>query len=494
VTDKITLSDVDDDTNRTLGLLLEQLDAKQPRNVLRASVYDGKRAIRQVGTVIPPQYYRLGIVLGWCATGVDALAERCNLDRFVWPDGDLDSIGYRESWEGNHLASEIDSAIVSALIHGTSFLVNTRGDAAADEPEGLIHVKDALNATGTWNARARRLNDLLSVTGRDDEGRVLSFALYLYGRTLTAERDNLGGVWQTDWSEHAFGVPAEPVVHKPRVGRPFGSSRINRAGLSHQDAGLRELIRLEGHMDVYSFPELWMLGADASIFRNPDGSVKPDWRIMLGRIKGIPDDEDAVTPRADVKQFSASSPEPHLAALNTFAKLTAREFNLPDTALALTDVSNPTSAESYDASQYALIAKAEQATDDFDRPIRRAMLRALAMQGGLDAVPAEWLTVAAKWRSPRFLSRAAQADAGLKQLSAAPWLRETEVGLELLGLDPQQIERAMAERRRLEGRGVLAAIRAEAEARSAGAGGGGVDPVGGGLVPAGAVGPGSVVG
>ena len=57
------------------------------------------------------------------------------------------------------------------------------------------------------------------------------------------------------------------------------------------------------------------------------------------------------------------------------------------------------------------------------------------------------------------------ADAGAKQLGAVPWLAETEVGLELLGLDAQQIRRAMAEKRRLGGSAILAAAAAAAEAR-----------------------------
>src|SRR5690606_9794100 len=115
----------------------KQLDAKKPRNLLRASYYDGKRAIRQVGTVIPPHYYRLGIVLGWSAKAVDILARRCNLDGFVWPDGDLDSIGGSDVWEANHLGAETSSAVVSSLIHGPAFLINTRGDEDAEEPRSL---------------------------------------------------------------------------------------------------------------------------------------------------------------------------------------------------------------------------------------------------------------------------------------------------------------------------------------------------------------------
>lgn len=464
MTDRIALPGLSDDEDRTLNRLNSQLDAKQPRNFLRASYYDGKRAIRQVGSVIPPQYYRLGIVLGWSAKSVDILARRCNLDTFVWPDGDLASLGFGEAWEGNHLRTKVNSGLVSSLIHGTSFLINTRGGAG--EPAGLIHVKDALSATGTWNSRRNRLDDLLSITGRDDEGKPNSLALYLDGLTIEAVRDGSG--WSVDKQDHDFGVPAEPLVYKPREGRPFGTSRINRAVMSLHDQGLRAVIRLEGHMDVYSFPEMWLLGADEGIFKNPDGSQKAAWQVMLGRIKAIPDDDEATNPRADVKQFSASSPDPHLAQLNALAKMFAREASLPDTSVAISDIANPTSAESYDASQHELIAEAEGATDDWSLPLRRSLVRSLAMQNGLSEIPREWATIDSKWRSPRFLSRAAQADAGMKQLSAVPWLAETEVGLELLGLDRQQIDRAMAEKRRNGGSAALRAItQAVAENRPA---------------------------
>ena len=39
-----------------------------------------------------------------------------------------------------------------------------------------------------------------------------------------------------------------------------------------------------------------------------------------------------------------------------------------------------------------------------------------------------------------------------------PWLAETEVGMELMGLSDDQIKRALAERRRAAGRNVLAAL------------------------------------
>ena len=62
------------------------------------------------------------------------------------------------------------------------------------------------------------------------------------------------------------------------------------------------------------------------------------------------------------------------------------------------------------------------------------------------------LSIRPDWLGAKFESRAAKADAGAKQLSVVPWLAETEVGLELLGLEPEQIKRALAERGRASGR------------------------------------------
>jgi len=388
-------------------------------------------------------------VLGWSAKAVDILARRCNLDGFVWPDGDLDSLGYREVVDDNFLLSEFSAAAVSSLIHGVVFAVNTVGGDG--EPTSLIHFKDALNATGEWNVRSRQLDNLLSITSRDPEnGNPTSLCLYLDGMTIVGQRDQ--GRWSVDVTEHGWGVPAEAVAYRPRVGRPMGSSRISRAVMSLHDQALRTVIRLEGHMDVYSFPELWMLGADEAIFKNPDGSVKPVWQVMLGRIKGIPDDDEAPESlaRADVKQFPAASPQPHLDALKQQAQLFSGETSIPLTSLGVSDMSNPTSADSYIASREDLIAEAEGATDDWSPPLRRAMARALAIANGEREVPSEWQTIGTKWRSPIYLSRAAQADAGMKQLAAVPWLADTEVGLELLGLDEQQIARALADKRRAQ--------------------------------------------
>lgn len=460
------LAQLTDDENATLNLLVQQLEDKQSRNLLRSAYYDGKRAIKQVGTVIPPQYAKLGLALGWAAKGVDGLARRCHLDEIFWTDGDLDALGMAELADSNFLYSEVASGLKDSLIHGVSYLITTAGDEAAGEPRALVHAKDALNATGDWNNRRRALDNLLSITSRDKE-KITGFVLYLDGLTISASKD--ANTWSVDKRSHGFGVPADPLVYQPRASRRLGKSRITRPLMGYQDAALRALVRLEAHMDIYTIPKMIILGADNSIFKNEDGSMKASWQIALARAFGIPDslDQQQDNQRADIKQVDATSPESHLSDLNALAKLSARETDLPDADFALTDMANPTSEGSYIAGRDNLIAEAEGATDDWSVSIRRATARALAIQNGLSSVPAEFGSMQAKWRSPLYLSRAAAADAGAKQIGAVPWLAETEVGLELLGLDQQQRQRALAERQRARGRAVVDALRAPTDAVTA---------------------------
>src|SRR5699024_3621457 len=94
----------------------------------------------------------------------------------------------------------------------------------------VISQRSALDATGEWNARSRRLDSLLSVTERDDRGNVTGANLYLPNLTIIIED---GAV--VDRQSHPWHVPAEVVPYKPRLSRPFGSSRISRAVMSHTD-------------------------------------------------------------------------------------------------------------------------------------------------------------------------------------------------------------------------------------------------------------------
>lgn len=456
MTEKIRVPQLSDDENGLVNRLLERIDKKGTRNRMRSAYYDGRKAARMLTNVVPEQYQNIGLALGWAGKAVDGLTRRTVIDEFVSPGGpDLESLGLLELEESNFLFSELAQARTDSALHGVSYLVTTQG--AEGEPRALVHAKSALDSTGDWNDRARKLDNFLSITDRDDR-QVTGFALYLPNLIVNASKKD--GKWQAGRTEHSWGVPVEPQVYKPRTSRRHGKSRITRPVMGLQDATLRALLRIEGHMDIYAVPQMVLRGAMEDMFRNADGTFKSSMQIVMGRVLAIPDDEDpsSANPRVDVDQFDAQSPKPHIEQVNMLAKLMSRETNLPDSDFALTDFANPTSGDSYIQGRDDLITEAEGAQDDWAPGTRRTVRRALAIQNGLTEIPKDWDAIRERWRDPRYTSKAAVADAGAKQIQAAPWLADTTVGLRLLGLNPDDIQEALSARRVTQGRQVVEAV------------------------------------
>src|SRR5699024_5047949 len=279
-----------DDEQQTFLRLLAKIDRHGARNRLRRGLYDGRHAVGQLGSVIPGQYSRTASVIGWPAKAVDLLARRMVLTGVDSLGADADDLGLDQVWRDNSLGVESASATVSALLPGVSFLVSSRGGAG--EPGGLIHTVDALSGSGDWNARSRQLDSFLSVHERDEITAEPSvFTLYMPGKVVSARKSGLK--WTVQRSVLRGPVPVEPVVYRPRAGRRLGSSRISRPVIGLTEAAMRVAIRMEGNADIYSIPQLIVLGADSSVFRNADGSAAKPWQVALGRMFGLPDDDQA---------------------------------------------------------------------------------------------------------------------------------------------------------------------------------------------------------
>ena len=464
MTDLIRVPDLDHFEQNTLDELVAQWRAKRRRNNLRSAMYDMKNADRSLmGQAVPDVVRRRSFVLGWSASAVDKLNRRCNLEGFYDAAGnDLDSLGLADIVRDNRLTSEVSQGGVSCLIHAVSWLVTTQGDTQSGEPDVLINARDASTATGIWDVRRRALRSFLSITDLDDQGEPTGMVLYLPNLNLVLTKSF--GLWTVDRRPHVYGVPVDPMRYKPCVGRAFGSSRITRAVMSIHSQALAAMIRADVNGEAYSLPRFVLLGATEEAFKNADGSPKPAWQAAWDAVWAVGDDEEAATPRADVKQFNGQSPEPQNAHLRMLAQMFSGETGIPIGELGIIGDANPTSADALDAGKDDLFATAEQTTDDWDPDVSSAMTRALAMRNS--SLPAN-LDIKGRWRNPRYVSRAAAADAGSKVIDKAPWLADSEVGLELLGLTPDQITRAMNDKRRAAGTATLEEIRARAAARAA---------------------------
>ena len=460
----IRVPGLDHQEQNALDELIAQWRAKRPRNNLRSAFYDMKNSEQDLmSKAIPDVVKRRSFVLGWSAIAVDKLNRRCNLDGFYDANGyDLNRLGMGEVYRDNRLGSEFSQAGVSSLLHAVSFLVTTQGDTKAGEPDVLILGKDATSATGVWNVRKRALTSFLSIADYAETGEPSKMTMYLDGVNVTMT-ETAPGRWKVERRQHSYGVPVDPLRYQPRLGRPMGRSRITRAVMSIHAQALAAMIRADVNGEAYSLPRFVLLGATEEAFRNADGSPKPAWRAAWDAVWAIGDDPDAPSDqlaRAEVKQFNGQSPEPQNAHLRMLAQMLSGETGIPigELGMGMGD-SNPTSAEALRVSRDDIISEAGRTVEGWAPDLSSAVSRALAMKNG-GHLPAN-LDVRPKWLNPVHESKAAAADAGSKIIDKAPWLAETEVGLELMGLTPDQILRAMSERSRANGRRrVLSAIEA----------------------------------
>lgn len=450
--DRITIFDLTHSEQESLDVLVTQWRAKRTRNNLRSAFYDMKNSSRTLmGQNVPAVIRNRAFVLGWSATAVDKLNRRVNLDGFYDANGnDLDSLGLSRIVQDNRLLNEASQAGVSSLIHAVSWLVTTQGDTEAGEPAILVNTRDATTGTGVWDGRLRRMSSFLSLNAFDDDGEPKSMTMYLPG--LNVFIDKVDGRWLVSRRAHDYDVPVDPLVYKPRVGRPFGSSRITRAVMSIHLQALSAMIRADVNGEAYSLSRYVLLGATEEAFQNADGTPKPTWQAAWDAVWAVGDDESAANPRADVKQFAGQSPEPQNAHLRMLAQMFSGETGIPIGELGLIGEANPTSAEALQVSRDDLVTEAGRTADDWTPDLSSAAHRALEMSG-VD-MP-DNLDIRPLWRNPINASRAQAADAGSKIIDKLPWLAETQVGLELIGLTPDQARRAAAERRSARGRATL---------------------------------------
>lgn len=440
---------LDDDQQRIVNGLVKTIDDKLPRNILRDNYMDHQVTLDRFGIMqAVPERFR--VVVGWPAKAVEALARRCNLEGFSTTSGDLEALGINDLVEDNQFLREAPQGHISSLVHSCAFQVVTAGEDG--EPEQLITRVTARDGSGEWDGRQRRLTSFLSVLGRDEtDGKPSDMNLYLPDQVISILKRSV-----VERQAQPLGrVPVEPLVYRPRLGRPFGSSRISRPVMSLTQSALRVILRSESTADIYSAPGLIAFGLTS------EQLTQGSWVQGIGNVVGIPDAGDAPETslaRAQVQVIQQASQEPHISQLRAWAQLFAGETNIPASSLGVSvDQANPESAEAYAASREDLIAEAEDADREWGAAHVRTLQMAWALREGvtMDELPDEVRNLRARWRDPRHVSQAAAADAFTKLVGVLPGLAQSDAALDMLGLGEDLTARIRADLTRQRGRAVL---------------------------------------
>lgn len=439
--------------------LVGVIRVKRARNQLRSTYMDGKHVLNRLPPSSPPYLRQLRVVLGWPAKAVELLARRIRLDGFDIPD----SLDLTQLLEANDYVAASAQAQVSALVHSVVFQTVTAGGEG--EPGAVVSQVSALNGTGVWDPRARGLKNFLAVTRWPDRERPEVSFRSSGEFTLFLDHEV---VWVVDGrvvsrSVSPVRMPVAQMAYKPRLDRPFGSSRISRPVMSITDSAVRTIIRSEGTADFYGVPWFMIFGPDESAFQ------KDGWQMIMDRMNAIPDNEDAANPRADVKQFTQGSQQPHVDQLQVLAGLFAGETNIPVSSLGVgLSQANPTSAESYLASREDLISEAEDAQANWATPHRLVAQWVWQVAHNTRVVPGELAGLRPVWRDTRYTSRAQAADAAVKLVASFPWMASSDTIIETLGFDTGTTRRLIEDRRRSAGVDIFAGLMGDSDGRGSG--------------------------
>ncbi|MCG7284973.1 phage portal protein [Cellulomonas sp. ACRRI] len=425
----------------TIRSLVATWRAKQPRNLLRSTYYDGKMPLKPTGNIPPEAFHRIKAVLGWPEKSVSGLAERTVFDGYVSPGQTQDPFGLTPLLEANRFDLDLPQAIVSAYKHSCSFMTIARGDTQAGEPEVLVMARSAEWSAGLWDKRRRAVSAALAVTATDDNGNPTAMDVYLPGLVLLCARRPSGSWVAERRAAQLQEVLVEPLAYDPQLDRPFGRSRISRAVMNITDHALTTIVRTEIGADFYAVPRMAALGVAEDAFK------RGKWQAAIDRWFALTRDEEGELP--SVQQFAQMTMQPLMDQYRMYASQFSGETGLPVSALGIVQ-DNPPSAEALYAAEKDLIVKARATTKTLGAALRQVARKVVLVRDGKTEASDELRAIQTNWLNPAFTSPVTAADALVKLATVFPWLGETEDGLRYAGFTEAEITRLLADKRRAQ--------------------------------------------
>ena len=326
-----------------IPFLQNKLIMKSLRTTKRYNFYEMKNVAFDFGISSPPELKFWNSVVGWCAKGVDALADRLDLAGFKDDVFDVEGI-----YDLNNRDILVDSAMLGALICSCSFIY------ISEDENGFprLQVIDGNNATGIIDPITQMLNEGYAVLERDVLGAPIKEAYFTYEYTAFYEN----GVLVEQRANKAPYPLLVPVIFKPDAKRPFGHSRISRACMSLTGSALRTIKRSEISAEFYSFPQKYVTGVDDTIEMDK-------WSAAMSAMMKFTLNDDGQD-HVKLGQFTQQSMTPHTDQLKMFASMFAGEVGLTLDDLGFPQ-SNPSSYEAIKASHENLRLTAKRAQKSF---------------------------------------------------------------------------------------------------------------------------------
>lgn len=396
--------------------LKRKLSTTRVRVEMRYKQYAMKFYDRSIGLTLPAQITeRYKSVLGWTAKGVDSLA-----DRLVFREFASDDFAVNDIFAKNNPDVFFDSVVLSALIGACCFVYLSRDE----DGEVRLQVIEASNATGVLDPITGLLTEGYAVLQRDDNDNAILEAYFTSEET-----------WYYPKNDKPFrvsnpsGIPLlVPVIHRPDAVRPFGRSRITRAGMYYQRYAKRTLERADVTAEFYSYPQKYILGMD------PDAEQMDAWKATVSAMLRIDKDDDGDHPV--VGQFTTASMTPFTEQLKTAAAGFAGEMGLTLDDLGFVS-DNPSSVEAIKASHENLRLAGRKAQRSLGSGLLNVAYVAVCLQDEIHYLRSQFSKTTVKWE-PLFEADASTltliGDGAIKLNQAIPGFVDGETIRDLTGV------------------------------------------------------------
>lgn len=436
------------------GLITKlQTEALYARNEmeLAEAYYLGEQVINNLQIAVPKELEFLRTIVGWAALAVDPYVERHAIDCFRQVDG-TDADPYLTSlWSANGLDAELPLAVTDALSMGRGWWVVGSPLESGGAPQ--ITVESPLNLAAIWNMRGNEPSAVFHEYWSD--GR-LHAALLVPNETISlATNDN--GKWEVvNRDQHDFGfVPVVRMANTPRTNDRGGRSAITTALRSTIDGACRTLLGLEVAREIYSVPQMLLLGVTESAFQNTDGTPKSAWETYITNVLALERDEEGNLP--EVKQKTAYDPATFTKLIENAASRAASIVLAPPQEIGLYTQGNPVSADAQNTSESRRNRRARAQQAMFGVPLVKVMQYA-TMFDNKGTLPDEFRTIEADWRSVEELDFTKAAD-GITKLVASKVIPATsDVTLKRAGFNAVERARLAQDRKLEDGRDVARTI------------------------------------
>ncbi|WP_314913290.1 MULTISPECIES: hypothetical protein [Streptococcus anginosus group] len=355
-------------------------------------------------------------VLGWTAHGVDALA-----DRIVFREFANDDFNATEIFNANNPDIFFDTAIQSALIASCCFVYVMPG-VNGELPK--MQVVEASRATGILDPTTFLLTEGYAVLEQDEYGVPTLEAYFTPDATWYYPKYG---------EEYSISNPSGqpllvPIIHRPDAVRPFGRSRITRAGMYQQKAAKRTLERAEVTAEFYSFPQKYVVGT------SQDADPIEKWKATVSSLLEFSKDADGDSPT--VGQFSTASMSPFIEQLRMYASLFAGGSGLTLDDLGFPS-DNPSSVEAIKAAHENLRAAGRKAQRSFASGFLNTAYVAVCLRDKFPFSRSQFMETNVKWE-PLFEADANMltmiGDGAIKLNQAVPGYLDAKTIRDLTGI------------------------------------------------------------